>query len=81
MAGQAQELITENQSTVIRRATPADAEVCERICFEAFGTLAVQHNFALEFPAPEVPIAVLSMMFSRTYLIYPSMSVKILYGL
>jgi hypothetical protein len=39
MAAQPQAFI-ENQALVIRRATPADAEVCGRICFEAFGTLA-----------------------------------------
>ena len=40
MAGQSQAFIPSEQSLNIRRATPADAEVCGRICFEAFGTLA-----------------------------------------
>ena len=65
MAAQPQALTMENRSVVIRRATSADAEVCGRICFEAFGTLAAQHNFPRDFPAPEIPIAVLSMMFSH----------------
>src|SRR5437016_1295536 len=65
MAEQAQTLVTENQAIVIRRATPSDAEVCGRICFEAFGTLANRHNFPRDFPAPEIPIHVLSMMFSH----------------
>jgi predicted N-acetyltransferase YhbS len=65
MAAQPQSWIAENQALVIRRATPADAEVCGRICFEAFGTLAHNHNFAPDFPAPEIPTHVLSTMFSH----------------
>jgi predicted N-acetyltransferase YhbS len=49
----------------VRRATPADAEVCGRICFEAFATLADRHNFPRDFPAPEIPTSVLSRMFSH----------------
>lgn len=65
MAAQPQSLVTENQAVVIRRATQADAEVCGRICFQAFGTLAEKHNFPPDFPAPEIPIHVLSTMFSH----------------
>lgn len=65
MAAQPQSWIAENQALVIRRATPADAEVCGRICFEAFGTLAHKHNFPPDFPAPEIPSHVLSTMFSH----------------
>ena len=55
MAAQPQSWIAENQAVVIRRATPVDAEVCGRICFEAFGALAEKHNFPNDFPAPEIP--------------------------
>jgi GNAT superfamily N-acetyltransferase len=55
---------TEN-SLIIRRALPADAEACGRICFEAFRSLATQHGFAPDFPVPDIPIAILSMMFSH----------------
>ncbi|HXX28635.1 MAG TPA: GNAT family N-acetyltransferase [Terriglobales bacterium] len=65
MATERQSLTDDNPSIVIRRATPADAEVCGRICFEAFATLADRHNFPRDFPAAEVPIQVLSMMFSH----------------
>jgi predicted N-acetyltransferase YhbS len=65
MAEKAQTLVTESQAIVIRRATPSDAEVCGKICFEAFGTLAKHHNFPPDFPAPEIPIHVLSVMFSH----------------
>ena len=53
MAAQPQSWIAENQALVICRATPADAELFGKICFEAFGTLAEKHNFRTDFPAPE----------------------------
>jgi len=68
MAGQPQALIAdsaENKTLVIRRATPADAAVCGRICFEAFTALANKHNFPPDFPAADIPTHVLSMMFSH----------------
>ena len=65
MAAQPQSWIAENQAIVIRRATTADAEVCGRICFEAFGALAEKHNFPNDFPTPEIPAHVLSTMFSH----------------
>jgi GNAT superfamily N-acetyltransferase len=55
----------QEQSCIIRRATPADAEPCGRICFEAFGQLAAHHNFPTDFPSSEFPIRVLSTMFSH----------------
>lgn len=65
MAAQPQSLISENQAVVIRRATPADAAVCGRICFDAFATLANKHNFPPDFPASDQTTNVLSMMFSH----------------
>jgi len=65
MAGQSQAFRPTEQSLVIRRATPADAELCGRICFEAFTTLSNRHNFVQDFPGPEVSIGVLSAMFSH----------------
>jgi L-amino acid N-acyltransferase YncA len=65
MAGHSQ-VVAEHQTLVIRRATPADAEVCGRICFDAFTTLANKHKFQPDFPAPEIPVHVLSTMFSHS---------------
>jgi predicted N-acetyltransferase YhbS len=65
MAAQPQELANEHRVTVIRAATPTDADVCGRICFEAFVALAGKHNFAPDFPSPEVATQVLSSMFSH----------------
>lgn len=55
----------ENQAILIRRASPDDAEVCGKICFDAFTTLGKQHNFPPDFPVPEASIGVLSAMFSH----------------
>jgi GNAT superfamily N-acetyltransferase len=65
MAEQSQALNPGEPSLVIRRATPADAEVCGRICFQAFSALANHHKFDQDFPDPQVPIGILSMMFSH----------------
>ncbi len=53
MATQSQAFGPKHDSLVVRRATPADADVCGRICFEAFDRLATQHNFPRDFPAPD----------------------------
>jgi predicted N-acetyltransferase YhbS len=62
---QAQDIAAENGSTVIRRAAPADVEICGRICFEAFETLAQKHGFAPDFPSPVVVTQILSSLFSH----------------
>jgi len=46
----------------IRRATREDIEVLGDICYRAFCTVADQHNFPHEFPAPEVALDVVRSM-------------------
>jgi GNAT superfamily N-acetyltransferase len=46
----------------LRPGRPEDAEVCGRICYEAFGTIAGEHNFPSDFPAPEIAAGALSML-------------------
>ena len=58
-------IATETAKCVIRRAAPADAEVCGRICYEAFATLNRRHNFPPDVPAPEHGVHLLSLMFSH----------------
>ena len=36
----------------LRPGTPEDAQTCGRICYEAFSTLAGDHNFPPEMPTP-----------------------------
>ena len=49
----------------IREGTPADAEICGRICYNAFKTISEAHGFAPDFPAPEVAIDVLTRMLAN----------------
>src|SRR5271170_5371954 len=65
MAGQSQAVHSGEPSVVIRRASAADAEVCGRICFEAFTALANRHNFPPDVPVPEISIGLFSTMFSH----------------
>jgi predicted N-acetyltransferase YhbS len=46
----------------IREGTPEDAEICGRICYNAFKTISEAHGFAPDFPAVEVAIDVLTRM-------------------
>src|SRR5881227_1463438 len=56
---------TSSEKVSIRRATPADAAPCGQIVYDAFASIAKQHNFPLDFPNPEVATGVLTMMFSH----------------
>jgi GNAT superfamily N-acetyltransferase len=49
----------------LRSGTPADAEICGRICYDAFKTISEAHGFAPDFPAPEVPIGLLTRMLAH----------------
>jgi GNAT superfamily N-acetyltransferase len=46
-----------------RRATPADAPTCGRICYEAFARISAQHNFPCDLPSADVAVGFLTMMF------------------
>src|SRR5437773_9653294 len=46
----------------LRSGTPADAEICGRICYNAFKTISEAHGFPPDFPAPEVAISLLTWM-------------------
>jgi predicted N-acetyltransferase YhbS len=49
----------------VREATPADAQVCGRICYEAFATINNEHNFPPDFPNAEVATGMLSRMIAH----------------
>jgi GNAT superfamily N-acetyltransferase len=49
----------------LRSGTPADAEVCGRICYDAFKAISEAHGFAPDFPAPELAIGVLTSMLAN----------------
>lgn len=49
----------------VRPGTPADAEICGRICYHAFKTISETHGFAPDFSAPEVAIQVLTQLLTN----------------
>jgi predicted N-acetyltransferase YhbS len=52
-------------NVTLRKGSPADAEICGRICYEAFKTIAERHNFPPDFPDVSVAIDFLSYLLSR----------------
>jgi len=49
----------------LRPSTPADAEICGTICYNAFKTISEAHGFAPDFPGPEVAIGLLKWMLAH----------------
>jgi predicted N-acetyltransferase YhbS len=50
----------------LRSGTPADAENCGRICYDAFKTISEAHGFVPDFPGPEVVIGLLKELLSHS---------------
>ena len=50
----------------LRAGSPADAETCGVICYEAFKKFAESHNFPPDFPVPDAAVGLLSQLFSRS---------------
>jgi len=48
----------------LRRATPEDAAVCGRICYDAFSHISAQHNFPCDLPSADVAVGFMTLMFS-----------------
>jgi predicted N-acetyltransferase YhbS len=49
----------------IRLARPEDADICGRICFEAFRDINRIHGFPVDIPTPEAGVGILSASFSE----------------
>ena len=49
----------------LRPGTPADAAECGRILYEAFRTIAEQHDFPPDFPSVEAATGVATMLLSH----------------
>ena len=49
----------------VRLGAPRDAELCGRICYNAFKTISEAHGFAPDFPGPETAIDVLTRMLAN----------------
>jgi predicted N-acetyltransferase YhbS len=52
-------------SVQLRAATPSDAAITGRICYDAFKTIAEQHGFPPDFPSPEVTTRFMQELVSR----------------
>ena len=50
---------------ITRRGNLADAKACGRICYEAFGAIASQHNFPSDFPSVDVATDLMTMLLSH----------------
>jgi predicted N-acetyltransferase YhbS len=49
----------------LRPGSPADAKACGRVCYDAFGAIASQHNFPPDFPSVEVATDLMTMLLSH----------------
>ena len=50
----------EAMHVLLRQGAPEDAVSCGAICFEAFKSIAAEHNFPWAFPSPEAAIALMA---------------------
>ena len=50
---------------ILRPGTSQDAEICGRICFEAFTSISEAHNFTPDFPTADVAIGMVTRMLSH----------------
>ena len=56
----------DSQSTIaLRPGRPTDASVCGKICYDAFESIARQHNFPPDFPSANVATDLLTMILSH----------------
>jgi predicted N-acetyltransferase YhbS len=52
-------------NVTLRPGNAADAQHCGEICYDAFKTIAEQHNFPPDFPSPEVATDLLAGLFAH----------------
>jgi len=57
---------TAEASVKLRPGKPDDAHICGRICYEAFASIAAQHNFPPDFPSIDVAVGVMTMLLSHS---------------
>jgi len=49
----------------VRPGTPADAEACGRICYDAFAAIAGAHGYPVDFPSPEVAVGLVAGLLAK----------------
>jgi predicted N-acetyltransferase YhbS len=52
-------------NVILRPGTPEDAAACGAICFEAFKSIASEHNFPWDFPSGEVPTGMMKTLLAH----------------
>src|SRR6266481_8128812 len=52
-------------NVILRHGTPADAAACGAICFEAFKSIASEHNFPPDFPSAEIATGGIKMLLAH----------------
>jgi hypothetical protein len=52
-------------NVTLRPGNAEDAQHCGAICYEAFKTIAEQHNFPPDFPSPEVATELLAWLLAH----------------
>jgi predicted N-acetyltransferase YhbS len=52
-------------NVILRQGTPADAASCGAICFEAFKSIASQHNFPWDFPSAEISTGLMKILLAH----------------
>jgi len=52
-------------SIVLRQGVPTDAAACGAICFEAFKSIASEHNFPWDFPSAEIATGGIKMLLAH----------------
>jgi GNAT superfamily N-acetyltransferase len=57
---------TVGSAVKVRQAVPEDADLCGRICYEAFAAINDQHRFPRDLPSAEAGVGLLRMMFSHS---------------
>ena len=54
-------------SITLRPGTPADAQPCGVIAFEAFRSISSEHNFPWDFPSPDVAVALMKTLLAHRH--------------
>ena len=52
-------------NVILRQGAPADAAACGAICFEAFKSIASEHNFPGDFPSAEIATGLMKMLLAH----------------
>jgi predicted N-acetyltransferase YhbS len=52
-------------NVILRRGVPADAVACGAICYEAFKSIASEHNFPEDFPSTEIATGLMKMLLAH----------------